>query len=135
MKDIEEDLISHETAEDIYKIIYDRKTLLVDNEATKQARADERKSRLARGKPFDEFVKEFVTPGPPDYLPYYGSWDDPTVIYGTSNGKRITMPGDQIQSMFMPNPKDVKIAALEKQLASAKAELADCLGSKAKKAK
>ena len=106
--------------------MYDTTTLLVDEEATKAARAAERKSRLKRGKPFDVFEKEFVTPEPPEHLPYYGSWDDPKVIYGTSMGKRIKMPSDKIQSMFMPNPKDMKIAALEEQLSAVKAELEAC---------
>jgi hypothetical protein len=135
IKDIEEDLISHETARDIYKIVFDSTTLLVDEAATKQLRADERKSRLKRGKPFDQFVSEFVTPEPPEHLPYYGSWDDPKVIYGTSSGKRIKMDADNIQSMFMPNPKDEKIKGLEKQLASVKAELEACRSEAKKKGK
>ena len=120
MKDIEEDLISHDTARDIFKVVFDSKTLLVDEQATRAARDAERCSRLARGKPFDEFVGEFVTPEPPPDLPYYGSWDDPKVIYGTSNGKRIKMAADDIQSMFMPNPKDVRIAELEAEVAALK---------------
>ena len=127
MKDIEEDLISHETARDIYKIVFDSTTLLIDEAATKAARDAERKSRLKRGKPFDQFVAEFVKPEPPEHIPYYGSWDDPTVIYGTSQGKRIKMPANEIQSMFMPNPKDVKIASLEKQLGEVQAKLDACL--------
>ena len=126
MKDIEEDLISHETARDIYMVVFDSTTLRVDGKGTQAARAAERKARLARGKPFDAFVKEFVTPEPPEHLPYYGSWNDPTVIYGTSMGKRITMPADNIQSVFMPNPRDVRIAALEKELSALKAELDAC---------
>jgi acetone carboxylase, alpha subunit len=123
IKDIEEDLISHETARDIYKIVFDSETLLVDEAATKELRAAERKSRLSRGRPFDEFVAEWVTPEPPAHLPYYGSWDDPTVIYGTSSGKRIKMKASEMQSMFMPNPKDVKIARLEGELAETRAAL------------
>jgi N-methylhydantoinase B/oxoprolinase/acetone carboxylase alpha subunit len=126
IKDIEENLISHDTARDIFKVVFDSTTLLVDEEATQQLRADERKSRLKRGKPFDQFAQEFVTPEPPAHLPYYGSWDDPTVIYGTNNGKRITMKAAEMQSMFMPNPRDVKIAKLEEDLASARAELEAC---------
>jgi hypothetical protein len=133
IKDIEENLISHETARDIFKVVFDSNTLLVDAEATKAARDAERKSRLKRGKPFDQFVKDFVTPEPPEYLPYYGSWDDPTVIYGTSAGKRIKMKGTEIQSMFMPNPKDEKIKGLEKQLAAVKAELEACRSEAKKK--
>jgi acetone carboxylase, alpha subunit len=53
IKDIEENLISHDTARDIYKVVFDSTTLLVDAEATKALRDAERKSRLKRGKPFD----------------------------------------------------------------------------------
>ena len=126
IKDIEEDLISHDTAREIFHVVFDSRTLIVDEEATKAARAAERKSRLSRGKPFDEFVAEFVTPEPPENLPYYGSWDDPTIIYGTSSGKRIKMKATEIQSMFMPNPKDVKISQLEAELLATRAELEEC---------
>ncbi len=120
MQDIEEDLLSHDTARDIYKVVFDGKTLIVDEAATTDLRQAERQARLQRGKPFDEFVAQFVTAEPPAHLPYYGSWDDPTVIYGTSNGQRIKMPSDNIQSMFMPNPKDVRIAELEAEVAALK---------------
>ena len=123
MKDLEEDLISHETAVDIFKVIYDPATLVVDAPATREARATERRSRLSRGKPFDEFVKAFVTPEPPEHLPYYGSWDDPTVIYGSIMGKRVKMDADKLQSVFMLNPKDVKIEALERKVAALETEL------------
>ena len=67
-----------------------------------------------------------MTPEPPENLPYYGSWDDPSIIYGTSSGKRIKMKATEIQSMFMPNPKDVKISQLEAELLATRAELEEC---------
>jgi acetone carboxylase, alpha subunit len=121
-KDLEEDLISFDTAEDIFKVAIDHETLIVDEETTQKMRKDERAARLARGKPFDDFVEEWVTDGPPESLPYYGSWDDPKVIYGTDMGKRIKMDADNMTSMFMLNPKDVRIAELEAELAAARAE-------------
>ena len=124
IKDIEEDLISHDTARDIFKVVFDPQSLLVDEEATRALRDAERKARIARGKPFDEFTKTWTTAEPPAYLPYFGSWDDQKVIYGQMLGQRVKMPADQLQSMFMPNPKDVRIAALEAELAAARAELA-----------
>jgi hypothetical protein len=45
------------------------------------------------------------------------------------------MDADNIASMFMPNPKDEKIKALEKQLSSVKAELEACRSESRKKKK
>jgi acetone carboxylase, alpha subunit len=117
MKDLAEDLMSHENARDIYRVVYDERTLVVDVEGTRKCREDYRKARIARGKPFDEFCKEWVTAQPPANIPYFGCWDDPTRIYATSGGQRIQMDADKLQGAFMPNPKDVRIAELEAQLA------------------
>src|SRR3546814_7281156 len=70
MKDLREDLMSHENAHDIYKVVYDQVNLVVDVEATAELRAAERRQRIARGKPYDAFVAEWVTPEPPAHLPY-----------------------------------------------------------------
>ena len=126
MKDLEEDLMSHENARDIYKVIYDEKTLVVDEAATKKLRDDYRKERIKRAKPFNQFCKEWVTPEPPKNLPYFGSWENSKEIYATTMGQRIKMPADQIQGAFMLNPKDVRIAQLEAQLAATQGQLADC---------
>jgi acetone carboxylase alpha subunit len=116
MKDVNEDLLSHDLARDIYKVVYDEKTLVVDEEATAKLRADYRRERIARGKPFDQFCKEWVTPEPPANVPYCGSWDNPKEIYATTMGQRVKMPSDQLQGAFMLNPKDVRIAELEAEL-------------------
>jgi acetone carboxylase alpha subunit len=126
MKDLEEDLMSHENARDIYKVVYDEKTLVVDEAATQKLRADYRKERIKRAKPFDQFCKEWVTPEPPKNLPYFGSWENSKEIYATTMGQRIKMPADQLQGAFMLNPKDVRIAQLEAQLAAAQSQLVDC---------
>ncbi len=126
VEDIEEDLISFETAREIYKVVIDDESLIVAEEATENLRNAERASRLARGTSFDDFVDTWTTDEPPADLPYYGSWDDPTVIYGTHAGERIKMDADNIASMFMPNPKDVRIAQLEEELTSARAKLEAC---------
>ena len=54
-------------------------------------------------------------------MPYFGSWDDPRVIYASSAGGRIKMPADQLQGVFMLNPKDLRIAELEAQVAALQA--------------
>jgi len=118
MKDLAEDLMSHENARDIYKVVYDEKTLVVDEEATKSLRDRTRRERIKRGKPFDEFCTKWITPEPPKNIPYFGSWKDPKIIYATTYGQRITMPSDAIQGAYMLNPKDLRIAELEEQLAA-----------------
>jgi N-methylhydantoinase B/oxoprolinase/acetone carboxylase alpha subunit len=118
MRDLAEDLMSHENARDIYKVVYDERALVVDEAATQKLRDDYRKERIARGKPFDEFCKDWVTPEPPAHIPYLGSWQDPKLIYATSAGQRIKMDADKLQGVYMPHPKDVRIAELEAQLAA-----------------
>lgn len=122
-KDIEEDLISHETAVDIYKVAIAPGTLVVDKEATEALREQERKERIARGKPFDEFIAEWVKPEPPAHLPYFGSWNSVDTVYGISNGKRVKMKSSALESMFMPNPKDVRINQLESELVELREQL------------
>lgn len=118
MKDLAEDLISHENARDIYKVVYDEDTLIVDAAATAKLRAEYRRERIARGKPFDEFCKEWVTDEPPPNLPYFGSWNDKSKIYAQNPAinMKVVMDADQLQGVFMPNPKDLRIAQLEAQL-------------------
>lgn len=123
MKDLAEDLMSHENARDIYKVAYDERTLVVDEEATRRLREDYRRERIRRGRPFDEFCKEWVTPEPPQQMPYFGSWNDVNVIYADSAGQRITMPANALQGVFMPNPKDVRIAQLEAEVAQLRERL------------
>jgi len=123
MKDLAEDLMSHQNARDIYKVAYDERTLVVDVEATRKLREDYRRERIRRGRPFDEFCKEWVKPEPPQHLPYFGSWNDINVIYADSAGQRITMPANALQGVFMPNPKDVRIAQLEAEVAELRERL------------
>lgn len=113
MKDIEEELISHETAWDIYRVVYNQSTLLIDEEATAKARADERAARVARGIPYKEFVAQWVTAEPPQDLPFYGCWTDPTVVYAGKGASRTKMAGPVLTPVFLPHPKDVRIAELE----------------------
>ncbi len=120
MRDLEEDLISDETARDIYKIAYDPKSRIVNVEGTQKLRDEEREARIARSKPYDEFVKDWVTPEPPANIPYMGCWDKQDEVYGVMLGQRVKMPGNALQSQFMLNPKDVQIAALQAEVAELK---------------
>jgi acetone carboxylase alpha subunit len=118
MKDLSEDLMSHDIARDIYHVAYDAEQLIVDVEATAELRAAERRSRLARSKPFDEFCNEWVTPEPAAHLTYFGSWSDRAVIHAQNPaiGLSMKMDADKLQGVYMPNPKDLRIAELEAQL-------------------
>ena len=121
IKDIAEELISPATARTIYHIVFDAATLVLDRDATDAARAAERRARLARGKPFDEFCAGWVTPEPPADIPYFGSWNDPAQIYAGLPGARVRTTAAEQTGIFMPNPKDLRIAALEAEVARLKA--------------
>ena len=116
MKDLAEDLMTADIAREIYQVVFDERTLIVDEEATQAARDAYRRERLKRGKPYDEFCANWVTAEPPENVPYYGCWDNPETIYGTRGGQRIKMDADKLQGSFMANPKDLKIAELEAAL-------------------
>src|SRR3546814_10381725 len=96
MQDLAEDLISPVTAREIYQVAFDQQTRVLDREETARQRDAERQARLARGKPYDQFVQQWQTAEPPAHLPYFGSWDDPTQIYGVSMGQRVKMDADKL---------------------------------------
>ncbi|MAZ87386.1 MAG: acetone carboxylase subunit alpha [Cellvibrionaceae bacterium] len=114
VKDLEEGVISHETAREIYFVVYNEETLIVDRTATEAARSAERKARVNRGQSWDEFVSEHVTEEPPADVPYFGSWNGSEELYAGPYGKGL--PG-QLPLIMMPDPKDVEIAQLKAQLA------------------
>jgi N-methylhydantoinase B/oxoprolinase/acetone carboxylase alpha subunit len=117
MQDLREDLISDESAFDIYKVVYDKATRRVDLEATGRARAAEREARKARGKPFKEFVQSWNKPEPPESILYFGSWGDSAEIFAGRGPTRTRMTGETIRPIFLPDPKDTRIAELEARLA------------------
>ena len=103
-------------------MVYDRSTRRIDHAATAAARAAERAARKARGKPFKEFFAAWVTREPPADLPYYGSWGDDQVIYAGAGASRVVMRGDDIQPVWLPDPREVRIAELEARLAALSGE-------------
>ncbi|WOQ15866.1 hydantoinase B/oxoprolinase family protein [Raineyella sp. W15-4] len=121
IRDLELDRISRTVAEDIFAVRYDPATLRLDAEGTRQARAEARRARLRRGKPYDEFVAGFVTAEPPVELPYYGSWgaDHATItatVYGIDGPQRVTGPLAELPPVMVPDRREVKIAQLERRL-------------------
>jgi acetone carboxylase alpha subunit len=122
VRDVREGLISHETARRIYFVAYDERTLSVDVDGTKQMRDAEREARKQRGRPFDQFVAEWVTAEPPAGVPYYGPWGDRETIYlGSPENK---MARGTCSGILMTDPREVRIAELEKKLADLGVDLA-----------
>lgn len=77
LEDLKKNIISDWTARSIYRIAYDAEKHKVDIAKTKELRAGERRARLARGKSFDEFEKEWNKSSPPkEILQWYGTWPD-----------------------------------------------------------
>jgi acetophenone carboxylase len=77
LEDLRKQIISDWTAENIYRIAYDRERRKLDVEKTKQQRNEERRARVARGKSFEEFQKDWSKKSPPkEILQWYGSWPD-----------------------------------------------------------
>lgn len=76
-EDIVNRIISRETAERIYKVVYDEQAMKVDLQATEALRAAERRARLQRGKPYAEFKAEWEQLRPPEEILHaFGSWPD-----------------------------------------------------------
>jgi hypothetical protein len=126
--DVEAGYLSGETAREIYFVVYDPDTLAVDAEATRAARDAERQARLGRGRPYQEFVSQWVTEEPPAHLSYYGSWgDDNSVIHATawatSGPVRVAAPMDQLPQIFLPDPNVVALAAQQARIAQLEAQL------------
>ncbi len=117
VKDLREGLISESTARRIFKVAYDEKTLTVDSEATESLRKQEREERKKRGRPFDEFVKDWVRPAPPADVPYFGAWDDRETIYLGSPDQKAAR--NEALGVTMPDPRDVRISQLEDMLRKA----------------
>ncbi|MCX7171060.1 MAG: hydantoinase B/oxoprolinase family protein, partial [Proteobacteria bacterium] len=79
--DIEKNVITAGTAQQVYKVVWDEAGRRVDHAATTKLRAQELVARKQRGKPYAEFEKIWSTKKPADeILLYYGSWPDAKVV-------------------------------------------------------
>lgn len=116
IKDLEDKVISDYVAQNIYHVVYDPETLVVDIEATANKRNQEREARKKRGVPYKEFLSKSVTEKPPGDFPWYGSWGDKQIVYGGSLDNMMQV--DSLQPVTLPDPKDVRIAELEKKVAN-----------------
>jgi acetone carboxylase alpha subunit len=126
IKDLEEGLISEEAARRVYKVAFNSENMVLDQEGTEKARESERQARIARGIPYDEFVKTWVKDAPDPDIPYMGSWgDDKSKLIVQSPGleRRVIDAGSE--GIMLPNPKDLYISNLDKELGELKSQLAD----------
>ncbi len=124
IKDIEEELLSPETAREIYKVAFDSSNLVLDLEETEKLRDQERQARIKRGIPYDEFVKDWVRDEPAEGLPYMGSWgDDDSTLVVSGPGMQRTRIEAGSTGITLMNPKDLRISALEQEVAELKAKL------------
>jgi acetophenone carboxylase len=77
MKDLEEGIISHRIARDIYQVVYNQKTLLVDEEKTKDLRKAEKENRKKRGLKYTDFERKWLKLHPDkEILQFYGDWPE-----------------------------------------------------------
>ena len=117
--DLQLDRISEQVATELYGVSWTPETYVVDIEGTKALRAGIRKARLARGKPYAEFVAEFVKPEPPKELLYYGSWgqeDDEELIATHWSGhepERVKAKLGDLPLIMVPDRRVLKIEKLQ----------------------
>jgi len=79
-RDIADDMITAEVAHRVYGVVIDAATGLVDEAATADRRAAMRRERLARGKPFAEFIAAWLDRRPPERITkFYGAYPEPRV--------------------------------------------------------
>lgn len=75
VQDLREGAISDRTAREVFKVVYRQGNLVVDREGTNLLRKEEREARIARGKPYDEWLTGWVQRRPPEHLlRWYGEW-------------------------------------------------------------
>ena len=119
--------ISVKVARDLFAVVYDETTFRLDAEATAELRTQVRKDRLQRGRPYQEFVDEWVTEEPPADLLYYGSWGDDTdeltaTVFEIDGPRRVTATIDEMPIIMIPDRREVKIAKLESRVAELEAK-------------
>lgn len=129
IKDVEEGLLSADYAAEIYHVVFDPTSLVIDEAATLAARDAERQARRQRGKPYQAFVKDWVTAGPAPELPYFGSWGDDTQVIATPvPGQRVVMDADHLRGVMLPDPNLMKIQALQRKVVELEAALQQSRG-------
>lgn len=81
LADLHDGVVSRETANDVYGVVFDERGDRVDEQATADRRAALRAERIARGLPYDEFTAAWSTRRPPEEaLRYYGDFPVPRQV-------------------------------------------------------
>ena len=117
--DLELDRISAHVATNIYGVVWEPDTFVVHEEETIRLRAQMRQDRISRGKPYKEFVAEFVQEEPPKDLLYFGSWgqDNDEELLATHWGKiepeRVKGKIKDLPLIMVPDRRVLKISKLE----------------------
>jgi N-methylhydantoinase B/oxoprolinase/acetone carboxylase alpha subunit len=129
LADVAAGYLSADIAREIYFVVYDEQNLAVDVDATAAARDAERAARKQRGRPYAEFVADWVAPEPPAHLPYYGSWgDDNTTIHATAwttrGPVRVAGPMSEVPPIHLPDPNVVALAGQQERIADLEAQVA-----------
>jgi N-methylhydantoinase B/oxoprolinase/acetone carboxylase alpha subunit len=75
VRDLRESRISPWVAERVYHVVCDVDELVVDETATAAAREAERRARLERSVPYDEFVARWRRDAPPEGVEFLGTWE------------------------------------------------------------
>jgi acetone carboxylase alpha subunit len=127
MSDLELDRISNKVAGELYGVVYQPETFVVDQDKTVALRTQMRQDRLKRGKPYKEFVADFVTPEPPKDLLYFGSWGDDTdelvaTHWGKSEPERVTGLLEDLPLIMIPDRRVLKIEELNKRVRELEAQ-------------
>jgi acetophenone carboxylase len=74
-EDVRADRISDWTAREVFAVVYDPETLIVDEAGTRALRDAHRARRLQHARPYTEFLTDWETRRPPeDALKYFGEW-------------------------------------------------------------
>jgi hypothetical protein len=122
VNDAELGRISVKVARDLFAVVYDETTFRLDAEATLDLRTQVRRDRLTRGRPYQQFVDEWVTEEPPANLLYYGSWGDDTdqltaTVFEIDGPRRVTATVEEMPIIMIPDRRELKIATLEARVA------------------
>ena len=77
LRGLAEGSISAWSVDAIYRVAYDPESGKVDEEETRRRRDEERRARLERGRPWDEFIGGWSAKRPSEeILTWFGSWPD-----------------------------------------------------------
>ncbi len=80
LKDLRDGMTTHWAARNVYRVVYDEKTLKLDEEGTRASRAERRAERLRGAKPYAEFDAEWRKLRPPDpVIRFFGAYPNPGV--------------------------------------------------------